>query len=298
MALTRADAPSSPGSLALRLARLRAFCLRVRTLPFAERFFARVPAPCVLERPLFGFPLLLDVSRSQAQRLLYLEGPRYIAERGLLRGLLRPGLRIVDVGANIGYYLLLWQSGIGASGAVQCIEPEPDNLVELRRNVERNAFENVEVLAAAVGSAEGTVSIRAGINSGVDPAGAIGVRLVRLDAVVRGRVDLIKIDVEGYEGEVLAGARATLERDRPILFLEIHPWLLYAGHTVASILGALRALYPRIEGYEAAEGGSALAKAARRYGLAPELRGLSAQALAALEDGRRREVPFWVVCRP
>jgi FkbM family methyltransferase len=267
-------------------------------LSLARRLFARVAAPFVVERRLFGFRLLLDVSRSDAQRLLYLEGPRFIAERGLLQELAQPGFRIVDVGANIGYYLLLWERRIGARGRVLCLEPEPDNLLELRRNVEGNGFANVEVVAVAVGASEGTVSIHPGINSSVDPAGAIGVRLARLDGLVSGKVDLLKIDVEGYEGEVLQGARATLERDRPILFVEVHPWLLYAGHSVASILAALRSLYSRIEAYEAVEGQGLLEKAAARYGFAAQVRKLGAARLAALENGAARERPFWIVCRP
>src|SRR5712691_9204706 len=90
----------------VRLARLRASLWRFRTLPYSQALFAEAPCPYVLERSLFGFRLLVDASRSSAQRLLYLEGERFLLERPLLASLARPGSRVVDVGANIGYYML------------------------------------------------------------------------------------------------------------------------------------------------------------------------------------------------
>jgi FkbM family methyltransferase len=281
-----------------QLARIWASLWRFRTLPLAQRLFGNAASPCILERSLFGFRLLLDVSRSDAQRLLYLEGARYLPERQILASLCRPSSRIADVGANIGYYLLLWERLVGPRGSILCVEPEPENLVELRRNIEANAFENARVLPVAAGAAEGVVAIRPGINSGIDPEGTVQVGLATVDALVSEGIDLLKIDVEGYEGEVLLGSVRTLERHRPTVFVEVHPWLLPSGHSVASILGQLRPLYRRLAAFEVFGGETVLGKAAARYGLSRQIRELGREDIKALEEGAPRHTPFWLVCRP
>jgi FkbM family methyltransferase len=289
-----------PASWRLLLARLRASLWRFRTLPYTEVLFADVSNPCVLERSLFGFRLLVDASRSNAQRLLYLEGERFLLERHLLAGLARRGSHVVDVGANIGYYLLLWESLVGPGGFVHCLEPEPDNLVELRRNVSANCLKNVAVLPVAAGAQDTSIFMTFGINSAVATGDQKGynVPLRTLRSLFAGeRVDLIKIDVEGYEGEVLHGAAAILERKRPALFLEVHPWLLSPGHTADSILARLRQLYSSLEVWESLTDTGLARKAAVRYGLLPPIRRISDSELPTVVTASRQQ-PFWVVCRP
>lgn len=283
-----------------RLGRWRALLWRFHTLRLSERLFGHAAAPLVLRRRLFGHLLQVDVSRSDVQRLLYLEGERFVAESRLVRGLLAPGMRVADVGANIGYYLLLVESAVGPDGRVICFEPEPANLRELRRNVLANGFANVEVVAAAAGAADGEVALRSGINAAVvaDGEGEHRVPMVRLDAVLAGRPpDLLKIDVEGYEGHVLAGARGILAERRPIVFLEIHPGWLAAPHTVDDILGALAGSYPPPALYELSPQPGLWRKVVARY-LGQGVRRVPdpERLLAACRAGRRAE-PFWAVYR-
>jgi FkbM family methyltransferase len=267
-------------------------------LALAHRLFDATASPYVLKRPFCGFELLLDVSRSNAQRLLFLEGERFVGERRLLRSLLRPGLRMADVGANIGYYLLLAEGAVGPSGTIACFEPEPDNVAELRRNIAANRLQNVQVFPVAVGDTEGTVSLRSGINSGVaaDGSGDLTVSMCRLDDALASPVDFVKIDVEGFEGQVLAGARRLLRDDRPVLFVEIHPGFLAAPYTVDGILGLLAEHYPKVQLFEIAPQVGLLAKLKARYlGMGirqvPDRESLLADCL-----GGRREEPFWAVC--
>jgi hypothetical protein len=111
-------------------------------------------------------------------------------------------------------------------------------------------------------------------------------------------VDFLKIDVEGYEGHVLCGARRLLAEQRPALFLEVHPGFLAPPYTVDGILGLLAAAgYPEPEIYEVApqeDWGSKLAARYLRRGIrpAPDRAGL----LADCRGGRRAQ-PFWAVCR-
>jgi FkbM family methyltransferase len=281
-----------------RAGRLRAALWRFHTLALAHRIFDGLPAPAILTRPFCGRTLFVDVARGNPQRLLWLEGERFVAERRLLRRLVRPGQSVADVGANIGYYALLFSETVGPVGRIACIEPEPDNLAELRRNVENNRLPPTDVFPVAVGASAGTVSLRAGINGSVmeDGSGEVQVPLRTLDELLADRpVDFIKIDVEGYEGHVLAGATRILNDQRPTLFVEIHPGFLAPPHTVDGLLHGLGALYPHIELWEIAPETTIPEKLRTRY-LGDGVRRVPDRELllAACRAGGREE-PFWAV---
>lgn len=296
---TGPDKRPLPGTACLWAARAVTTIWPFRTLRLATYLFEAVPSPSILERELFGLRFACDVSRSNAQRLVYLLGESFLPERTLLRPLLRAGAHVVDVGANVGYYLALWERYVGPSGFIDCIEPEPDNLEELRHNVNRNRLDNVRIASVAAGGEDGSGYLRPGINGTlVEPEeGVLSVPIRRLDSLIDGRVDLLKIDVEGYEGEVLKGAEGLLTRDRPALFIEVHPWLLQSGHTVASLLHSVGGLYGQIEAWEAFEG-SFVRKALARYGLRRGVRRLPGFDPRVLDKWEGRRTPFWLVCRP
>ena len=284
------------------LARLRADIWRFKTHPFAERLFAGVPAPLVLTRTIFGHTLPVDVSRSSAHRLLYLEGERFVAERHLLHQLLRPGMRVADVGANIGYYALLFAAAVGPGGQVSCFEPEPDNLAELGRTLAWNRLANVRVFPVAVGEADGEVLLARGVNGTVAAQGptpgpeAVAVPLRRLDTLLPEGVDLLKMDVEGYEGRVLDGAERLLREHRPIIFLELHPAAITPPHSLKTIIERLALLYSDLAAYVPAGQGSLGEKLAARYlprGGVRRVKDLGA-LLVAYNEGRRQD-PFWLV---
>ena len=194
----------------------------------------------------------MDVSRSITHQLLFLEGERFIQERFLLSTLLKPGMRVVDVGANIGYYLLLFEKYIKPEGEVVCIEPSQQNLPELKRNIEVNKFANVKLFEAAIGMEDGDIGLREGINSKVidKDHGDYQVTLRKLDSLVADKVDFLKIGVEGYEGQVLKGAHEIIIRDTPLLFLELQPNMLPGyGFSVEQILNDLSKIYKQIDIY-------------------------------------------------
>jgi FkbM family methyltransferase len=290
--------PPVVSSARYRSARAWTSLWRFGTLPFARRLFANAPAPTVLQRPMFGFTFLVDVSRTDTHRLLYLDGQRFVAERNLIRSLLRPGMRVVDVGANLGYFLLLLESVIGPRGEVVCLEPEPDNLRELARNVRVNGLGNVVVLPIAAGDCDGFAPLRRGINAVVNPGGSesFTVPLRRLDSLLSAPVDFIKIDVEGFELQVLRGAQRVLQQ-RPTVVVEVHPGLLDSTHRIAEILELLTQ-HHRVAAYRPRIGGPAARKLAVRYLGAPGFEALPPPALllAACASGEITD-PFWVVAR-
>jgi FkbM family methyltransferase len=295
--MTSAASRSSP-PWSLVAARATAFCWRFRTLALADRTFGSAPCPELLERRFAGRRLLVDPRRSNVQRLLYLQGEAFVGERRLLRGLLRPGMRVVDAGANIGYYLLMIEQIVGLSGKVWCFEPDAGNLVELRRNVAANDLVNVVIHGVALGAVAGRVHMAPGTNATVIPRGAGGdveVPLATLDEMVDEVVDLVKIDVEGFEGRVLVGAERLLREHRPSLFVEIHPWLLPKEDSVDGILQRLAGIHSTVRLYELSPQPTVAAKIGARYGkrAVVPIRNLR-QLLATCESGTRRH-PFWAI---
>jgi FkbM family methyltransferase len=136
------------------------------------------------------------------------------------------GAVVVDVGANVGWYTLL-ACKLGAK-KVFAFEPNPRMVELLKMSVAVNGYKDrVSITQAAclayAGAAVFTVDPREVGGGHIGGAGAATstVDTVRLDEVIPDRVDIIKIDVEGYEPEVIAGAAKLLE-SRPRIFLEHH----------------------------------------------------------------------------
>ena len=133
----------------------------------------------------------------------------------------------IDVGAHVGNHSIYFSHVLGLK--TFAFEPNPVTFGHLQANVRNNGLtELCQVRNAAVGSVAGHVRAVPGYegNSGMatvedDPSGAVP--LVRLDDEVldEPRIDLIKIDVEGWELDVLKGADRTLARHRPLLYIEI-----------------------------------------------------------------------------
>lgn len=142
--------------------------------------------------------------------------------RAVLGALVSPGMSIVDVGANIGFLTLLSAVLTGPTGRVLAFEPEPRNHARLTANIEANGLHQVRVVQAACADREGTAqlsvnSAETGWHRLVEPGGSTGgqkqlqVQVTTVDAQVgESAVDVVKIDVEGFEGAVVAGMSGTL----------------------------------------------------------------------------------------
>ncbi|MCC0036581.1 MAG: FkbM family methyltransferase [Hoeflea sp.] len=146
----------------------------------------------------------------------------------------------IDVGANLGYYSCLFGKLAGEKGLVLSIEPEPQNLDLLRRNVQNNSVENiVKILPVAVGASEGVLTLNIYKNSNrgrhsfiaQGSGNKIDVPVKTLDSIVSDNIpddsmiDFMKIDVEGYEPYVIEGAKNILHRVQCLL-LEYSPTIL------------------------------------------------------------------------
>jgi FkbM family methyltransferase len=179
-------------------------------------------------------------------------------EVGLVSELARPGTVVLDVGASLGLWTVQLATAAARAGAqVVAVEPHPANLPWLERNLRRNG-PSADVVAhpVALGAEHGTATMRlddpGGGNAAIDPAGAgessVVVPMRTLDELLgERRVSVMKLDVEGFELEVLRGATRTLARDRPAIFGEFSPeWLADRNEDLAGFLAS-----PALAGYRA-----------------------------------------------
>lgn len=154
---------------------------------------------------------LKDDIQPSVRRMLYLAEPRD---------------HVIEVGSHQGYTTLALATAVGPTGIVYAFEPYPYNFRFLQKNLRNNCTENVIPYQKVVGAEHSSVyfSTSTVVNKAESAkAGkSIEVEQVCLDDICDGvRVDLLKIDVEGYECEVLKGARKILAQ-RPKLMIEIH----------------------------------------------------------------------------
>lgn len=159
----------------------------------------------------------------------------------------RPGMTVIDVGANIGYYSLLASRLVGPTGRVVALEPNSENCRLLLSSLRLSDVSNVQLLPVAADAATGWAyySTHVGSNGGLIEEGDLlsqpgtVVPTFRLDDLVEGPVDFLKMDVEGAEGRVIEGATRIIERDRPIVTTELKDEMLMrvSGTTVGDYLG-------------------------------------------------------------
>lgn len=157
-------------------------------------------------------------------------GEAHELELQLLRQLCSPGNVVFDLGANIGDHTIPLAQHVGTSGFVYAFEPQRLIFQMLCANVALNDLSNVDCLHVALGATHGTVlipeidySVEANYG-GIEVSGFADGRPVPrivLDDYVDARgAELVKIDVEGMEGEVLEGGRKFIARFRPVLYVE------------------------------------------------------------------------------
>jgi FkbM family methyltransferase len=154
------------------------------------------------------------------------------AETQFLRRLARPGTTAFDAGANVGLFTVPLALAVGSQGRVLAFEPAPGTVARLRENLRRNGLENVSVVEAALGAKRGSATLVLEADSAYNStaptptaaAGGAEVRVERLDDVWveagRPEVSVLKVDVEGAEVEVLAGAAELLRSGRPAVLVE------------------------------------------------------------------------------
>jgi FkbM family methyltransferase len=143
-----------------------------------------------------------------------------------------PGMRVLDIGANVGFFTMLAAQLVGPGGRVLAIEAMAENALMLEAGRIANGFDNVTVMQVAASDEPGLLALNSSYSNGEVSAlsrdaqrilAGKAVTAMPLDLVAGERVDFIKIDVEGAEGSALRGLHKTIARDHPTIISEFTP---------------------------------------------------------------------------
>jgi FkbM family methyltransferase len=159
----------------------------------------------------------------------------------LAYSVLRKGMTFIDAGANIGYLSVLASRLVGPTGRVFCVEADPGNVEILRANLWRNGCSNARVLQVAAWDRTDD------LNLVTNPAGGAGstvdrdpemhpgtpIPALRIDELIGGAVDYLKIDCEGTDHRVVDGA-AGLIRSNPSMVISVEHMAAHADAAVAT----------------------------------------------------------------
>lgn len=208
-----------------------------------------------LTRTQFGHKMYVDTRDISLSPHILLDGFWEPSTGNVLRSIIKPGMVVVDVGANMGYFSLLMASLTGPDGKLVAFEANPEVFRHLSRNLEINGYRRfADCQMTAVMSKAGSMvfkRLRDHMGSSGfylteeiapmyhDKLDEITVPCISLDeyfADENSYIDVIKIDVEGAETEVIAGARKVLERSpRPQIVMEYTPGAEGRGGNMAAI---------------------------------------------------------------
>jgi FkbM family methyltransferase len=149
----------------------------------------------------------------------------------------KPGMSVVDIGANIGYFTMLLASLVEPRGLVVAVEPNPDNIKLMEASRRVNGFDQVLIVQVAAGRHTDLLSLNVSYSNGV--TGELSadhnaifashpVPCFALDGLLpKDRpINLIKIDVEGAELNALIGLSQTIDRNHPVIVSEFSPGAL------------------------------------------------------------------------
>ena len=192
------------------------------------------------KRRIFDYFMWLDLADPGISRTLMLFGERELDHKWLLEAVCKRDMCVLDIGANIGYYVLMESKLIGSGGRIFAVEPSAENYRLLERNLKLNNIDHqVELNQVAVSSETGTktfyLSNMSNLNTfHVDHVSneqlqdyhAVDVSTTTVRDIYNrcGRFDLIRMDVEGHEVEILSNALDLIAENlvRPIVIFETH----------------------------------------------------------------------------
>jgi FkbM family methyltransferase len=206
-----------------------------------------VRATCI-----FGSPMSLDLA-DEIQRDIYL-GTYEPIETQWVRSWLKPGMCVVDAGANIGYFSALAADCVGQHGRVISIEPNPTLHRKLERTMQSAPVERSTVFCGGLSEQSGSLSLYLPKNEDSHNATmiahsgagqAVSVPVKTLDECLEDwsieTVHLLKVDVEGHENAVFRGAKKAIGagRIRAILCEFNDPWLRLSGSSQLDLYKSL-----------------------------------------------------------
>lgn len=205
-------------------------------------------------RKIYDYEMHLNVRDPGISRTLTLFGFRELEHRKILKWLLRPGMTVLDIGANLGYYTIMMARWV-APGRVIAIEPAAQNVGLLKKNIAVNKLTNVDVISAAISDRSGNrnfyLSTMSNLNT-FHPAGSahshltgqvVPVQTLTIAQIMEGhgQLDLIRMDVEGHEVEIIRSLLPDImaKRMAPMILFEIHRKRYGKDHDMEPVLKGL-----------------------------------------------------------
>ncbi|MEX0932605.1 MAG: FkbM family methyltransferase [Candidatus Pacearchaeota archaeon] len=187
-------------------------------------------------KTILGSKMILDLNDKGLSRQLLLRGIREEEATKQLTKSLKEGMVCLEVGSNIGYFLLIESKLVGSKGKIYALEPDPRSFKILRENVKLNNIEdNIQLYNFAAGNKNGKEKFMLSkyynsSNMTNYDAGSTGdyidVEVRKLDDLFKKeKIDFIRMDSEGYEFEILKGAKNILKNVK-FMFIEVHPKIL------------------------------------------------------------------------
>ncbi len=183
--------------------------------------------------------MLLFPKKGAVHKDLFLHKKReFICTDRLIRdSVIQKGEVVLDIGANIGYYVLIESQLVGAKGKVYAVEPVKVNIELLKKNLHLNNLKNVDTFQTAFGECneESVIYVSNCANLSSMKRDSVGGKIIGIQTTSKETVDkflkdkplpsFIRMDVEGYEYEILSGMVQTLKGNLKIL-IEVHPYFL------------------------------------------------------------------------
>jgi len=182
----------------------------------------------------FSF-LLNPNDKTQVQ--IFSEDGKY--EKGtvsVLKQLLKPGMTVLNIGANIGYFSVIISKIVGPAGRVFCFEPFPSTAELLKKNVKMNNCNNVEVFTKAISNKSGKDSMwiaPSSVNNFISKKGIPGLEKLDVDVTTVDdfvneknlQIDFIFMDAEGSERNAIEGMRNTIIDNKKLeIITEFNPY--------------------------------------------------------------------------
>jgi len=152
----------------------------------------------------------------------------------IVKEIIKNGDTVLDIGANIGYYTLIFGRLVGPSGKVIAFEPDPDNFAILKMNVKMNGYKNIILINKAVTDRTGKINLYISEKNKADHViynthegrRSIEIEAIRLDNFFKNdniKINLIKMDIQGAEGGVIRGISSLLH-DNIKIITEFYPY--------------------------------------------------------------------------
>ncbi len=232
-----------------------------------QRFAAYLGDNLALTRVLDVFKMYVDTRDISLTPHLLMEGTWEMWITNIFRNMVTPGMTVVDVGANVGYYTLLAAAGVGSKGIVHAVEADPHTFTILEKNVDVNGYGSiVQTHHCAAAAKRGEVTLyqfqhhHGSNNIFADSSdqrimGSASVPAIPLDELISGSVDVMKIDAEGSEPLIFEGMQGLLQRSPGIrILMEFAPQMIERTIHPRKFLGRIRSANLRCQAvtYESA----------------------------------------------